>query len=89
MVLDTFLLNTQQYKVRIKDKVEQTREGAAPSPTPRSSSYWKESLLAAHDCGRQLLFIWSFNCLLTIIISNLKTYYSVQIIYINNSYLKL
>ena len=26
MVLDTFLLNTQQYKVRIKGKVEQTRE---------------------------------------------------------------
>ena len=26
MVLDTFLLNTQQYKVHIKDKVEQSRE---------------------------------------------------------------
>ena len=26
MVLDTFLLNTQQYKVRIKGKVEQSRE---------------------------------------------------------------
>ena len=26
MVLDTSLLNTQQYKVRIKDKVEQSRE---------------------------------------------------------------
>ena len=26
MVLDTFLLNTQQYKVRIKRKVEQSRE---------------------------------------------------------------
>ena len=26
MVRDTFLLNTQQYKVRIKGKVEQTRE---------------------------------------------------------------
>ena len=26
MVLDTSLLNTQQYKVKIKDKVEQLRE---------------------------------------------------------------
>ena len=26
MVLDTYLLNTQQYKVRIKGKVEQSRK---------------------------------------------------------------
>ena len=26
MVLDTYLINTQQYKVRIKGKVEQSRE---------------------------------------------------------------
>ena len=26
MVLDTYLLNTQQYKVRIKDEVERSRE---------------------------------------------------------------
>ena len=32
MVLNTFLLNTQQYKVRIKGKVEQSwdRSGAVP-----------------------------------------------------------
>ena len=34
MVLDASLLNTQHYKVRIKGKVEQSREGVAPSPTP-------------------------------------------------------
>ena len=39
MVLDASLLNTQQYKVRIKGKVEQSRKGVAPSPTPRFSSY--------------------------------------------------
>ena len=33
MVLDASLLNTQHYKVRIKGKVEQSREGAASSPT--------------------------------------------------------
>ncbi len=38
MVLDASLLNTQHYKVRIKGKVEQSREGVAPSPTPWSSS---------------------------------------------------
>ena len=32
MVLDASLLNTQQYKVRIKGKVEQSREGVALSP---------------------------------------------------------
>ena len=33
MVLDASLLNTQQYNVRIKGKVEQSRVGVAPSPT--------------------------------------------------------
>ena len=32
MVLDTSLLNTQQYKVRIKGKVEQSRESSGPIP---------------------------------------------------------
>ncbi len=32
MVLDTSLLNTQQYEVRIKDKVEQSRERSSALP---------------------------------------------------------
>ena len=32
MVLDTSLLNTQHYKVRIKDKVEQSREMSSALP---------------------------------------------------------
>ena len=32
MVLDTSLLNTQQYKVGIKDKVEQSREKSSDLP---------------------------------------------------------
>ena len=32
MVLDTSLLNTQQYKVRIKGKVEQSRESSSALP---------------------------------------------------------
>ena len=32
MVLDTSLLNTQQYKVCIKGKVEQSREKCRPPP---------------------------------------------------------
>ena len=52
MVLDTSLLNTQQYKVRIKGK----GKGVALSPTPLGSSYWKGSLLVALDYGRQLYF---------------------------------
>ena len=54
MVLDASLLNTQHYKVRIKGKVEQSREGVAPSPTPWCSSYRKGSLRATLNYGRQL-----------------------------------
>ena len=32
MVLDTFLLNTQHYKVHIKGKVEQPRESSSALP---------------------------------------------------------
>ena len=32
MVLDAFLLNTQQYKVRIKDKVEQSKGRSSAFP---------------------------------------------------------
>ena len=32
MVIDTSLLNTQQYKVRIKGKVEQSRERSSAIP---------------------------------------------------------
>ena len=56
MVLDASLLNTQHYKVRIKGKVEQSREGVAPSPTHWCSSYRKESLRVTLDYGRQLYF---------------------------------
>ena len=56
MVLDASLLNTQHYKVRIKGKVEQSREGVEPSPTPWCSSYRKGSLRVTLDYGRQLYF---------------------------------
>ena len=55
MVLDASLLNTQHYKVRIKGKVEPSREGVAPSHTPWCSSYRKGSLRATLDYGHQLL----------------------------------
>ena len=56
MVLDASLLNTQHYKVRIKGKVEQSREGVAPSPTLWCGSYRKGSLRVTLDYGRQLYF---------------------------------
>ena len=58
--INTSLLNTQQYKVRIKGKVEQSREGVAPSPTPRYSSYGKGSLLVALDYSWQHVYPCSF-----------------------------
>ena len=61
MVLDASLLNTQHYKVRIKGKVEQSREGVAPSPTHWCSSYRKGSLQVTLDYGRQLyLYIYIY-----------------------------
>ena len=57
MVLDASLLNTQHYKVQIKGKVEQSREGVAPSPTPWCSSYRKGSLRVTLDYGRQLYLL--------------------------------
>ena len=40
LVLHAALLSTQHYKVRIGGKGEQScRNGVAPSPTPRCSSY--------------------------------------------------
>ena len=57
MVLDASLLNTQHYKVRIKGKVEQSREGVAPSPTPWCSSYRKGSPPVTLDYVRQLYLL--------------------------------
>ena len=39
MVLDTSLLNTQQYKVVSRVKWSNSGKGVAPSPTSRCSSY--------------------------------------------------
>ena len=54
MVLDTLLLKTQQYKVRIRSN---PGKGVAPSPTPRCSSYWKGRLLVPLYYGRQLYLL--------------------------------
>ena len=61
MVLDASLLNTQHYKVRIKGKVEQSREGVAPSPTPWCSSYRKGSLRVTLDYGPQLYLTYLYS----------------------------
>ena len=58
MIFDASLLNTQHYKVRIKGKVEQSREGVAPSPTHWCSSYRKGSLRVTLDYGRQVYFTY-------------------------------
>ena len=55
MVRDASLLKTQQYKVRIKGKVEQSGIGVVPFPKPRCSSYWKRSLLVTLNYGSQLI----------------------------------
>ena len=49
MVLDTPLLNTQQYKVVSRVKWSNTGKRVAASPLPWSSSYWKKSLQFTFD----------------------------------------
>ena len=44
IVLNTSLLYTKHYKVRVKGKVEQSSERSVPSHTPKCCSYWKGSL---------------------------------------------
>ena len=55
MALDTSLLNTQHYKVRIKDKVEQSRERIS-APYISFSSYGSGRLWVALDYSRQLYY---------------------------------
>ena len=54
MVLDTSWLNTQEYKVCMKGKVDQSRERSSALNTPRCRNYWKGVLLVTLDYGRQL-----------------------------------
>ena len=54
MVLDSSLLNTQHYKVRIKVKWRNPGKEVSPSPTPSCSSYRKESLRVTLDYDHQL-----------------------------------
>ena len=56
MVLDTTLLSTQHYKVRIKGKREQSRKRSS-APETRCSSYQKGSLRVTLDYGRQLYWL--------------------------------
>ena len=46
MVLDTALLSTHHYKVRVKWYNQ--GKGVAPSPTLQCSNYWKENLQVAN-----------------------------------------
>ena len=62
MVLDATLLNTQQYKVRIKGKVSNPGKWVLPSLTPRCSSYWKGSFRVTLDNSRQLIYIYVCVC---------------------------
>ena len=54
IVLDASLLNTRQYKVHIKGKVEQSRERSSASPTLRCR---KGSLQVALNYDRQLYLL--------------------------------
>ena len=57
MILDAILLNTQDYKVKIKGKAEQFRESGRTLSTHWCSRYQKVSLRVTLDYCRQLYFI--------------------------------
>ena len=69
MVLDATLLSTQHYKVRIKGKVEQSREKSSTFPSIRCSIYLKGALgLPSTKVTNLLLTIMTtcsiFHCIL-------------------------
>ena len=49
MVLDVALLNTQQYKVKIKGKVKQSRQWNSALPYLPYGGYWKGSLWVTYN----------------------------------------
>ena len=59
MVLDSSLLNTQHYKVRIKGKVEQSRERSSALPYTLVYYPLKRNLRGTLDYGR-LLFAYIY-----------------------------
>ena len=75
MVLDTSLLNTQQYKVCIKGKVEKSRERSSALPDT-SVYYWKGRLLVTLDYGHQLtyMYIHHYN---HVVEGDLKAHFSI------------
>ena len=52
-VLDSSLLNTQNYNAWIKSKWSNLGKREAPPPTPQCNSYWKRSLQVTHNYGLQ------------------------------------
>ena len=62
IVPDASLLNTQHYKVRIKGKVEQSREGVAPSPTHWCSSYRKREPSGYPRLWSPTTYIYMYVC---------------------------
>ena len=60
MVLDTSLLNTQQYWYISRVKWSNPKKGVASSFTPWCWSYWKGNLLVTFDNGCQLFFFLLF-----------------------------
>ena len=59
MLFDSSLLNTQHYKVSIKDKVEQSRERSGATRTSRCSSKWKGILRVALNNGRSTFLTYT------------------------------
>ena len=60
MVLDVSLLNTQHYKVWIKDKWSNPGKGVASSSTPWCWSYCKGNLQVIFDYGRPTYLIYIY-----------------------------
>ena len=61
MVLDTSLLNTQQYKIHIKSKVEQPRERSSAPPYLNVVAIEKGAFGVALDYSYQLTTFFNLN----------------------------
>ena len=75
IVFDASLLNTQHYEVRIKSKVEQSRERSCTLPYP----YSKGSLRVTLDYCRQRYFLYYFERNHSVGLENARTHNNTHI----------
>ena len=76
MVVEATLLSTQDYKVQIKSKMEQSKERSSALPLHLGVvAIEKGSLRVTPDCGRQLYFYFKIMLMITTVLKCFHTFW--------------